>query len=241
MTQPVQHLGHTAKGWALWQRRPRHHDHPQTQGPGGGQLGLGTAAAGVLGHNDVDPVTLQEGEIACDVKRTARDHRGAVWQQGRGGRVDQAQQVMVLRRGGKDIDILPAYRQKNAGGHVGQGLRGIVKALHLGPTRLNRPGWTQQRYEGHVQGVAGGGNVVADLRGKRVGGVNHMGDLFIAQPGGQAKDATKAADALRQGLGEGRGGSTGIGKHRVDPGLGKRLSHEARLGGAAEQKDAGHG
>ena len=241
MIQPLQDLRHAGKTGPWRQGGSRHHDHRQIQGAGGGQLGLGPDSTGVFGDDDVDAVVAQQSKIAGHVEGTAGDHGGAAGQQGCGRFVDQAQQIVVLRRAGKDANMLAADGQKHAGGLLWQGLCCVVNVLHLAPAGFHRPRRAFQGGKGQVQRGASLKGVTAHLGGKGMGGVDHMGDLFVAQPFGQAIHAAKATYALGQGLGHGYCGATGIGKHRVDPGIGQAFGQKARLGGAAEQKDAVHG
>lgn len=244
MTDPVHHLGEGGKTWAVGQGGPIDHDDRQAKVAGGGQFGLGTAAAGVLGDHDLDAVVAHQGQVLRDHKGATRDHNVNMGQGQRiGRRVHQTEQIVVLGHRGKTVQVLTANGQKYPCGGEGQGESGVVQSRHLGPlvAGARLPGWPLESSQRQAELGAGRGGISAHFGGKGVGGVDHMADGFVAQIGGQARHTTKTANPLGQGLCHRIGSAAGIGKHGVDARIGQGLGKLAGLGRAAEQKDAAHG
>ncbi len=243
MTKPVHHLRNSGEAGPFGQGRAIDHDDPQAQYAGGGQFGVGPAAAGVFGDDDVNVVILQQREVVGVVERAAGDDGGGLGQQGFARRVDEPQKVVVLRRCGKHVQVLAADGKEDLRRDAGQGFDCILNALHGVPdvALLRLPRGAFKGGKGHGQSLTGGGGMVAHLRGKGMGGVNHMGDFVVCKIGRQAGDTAKAANPLGQGLLYGINGASGIGKDGVDLGRRQGLGQQARLGCAAQQKDAVHG
>ncbi len=208
------------------------------------QLGPRAHAACIFRHDMRDAMGLNQGEIILKGKRSARDDRYGIghWQAVR-RRINQAQQIMMLWPFGKGGQQLLADRQKHAGGRIWQGGGGGRHIRNRLPviTGFGPPWRAFQGDERDMGKGAGINRIAAHLRGKGMGGIDHMADLFSDQIIGQARNAAKAAHPQLQGLGNGRGGAAGIGKHSINARFGKGAGHLAGFGRAAQQKDADHG
>jgi len=158
------------------------------------------------------------------------------------GRIDEAQQVMVLRFGGKGGERLLADGKEDAGRIVGQRRDGGGDIRHVPPviTRLRLPRRAFQRDQGRCGFRAGGDGVPAHPCGEGVGRVDDMGDAFVPQIIGQPRHPAEAAHAHGQGLGDGRIRAACIGKDGIHPRIGQGAGQTARLGRAAEEEDARH-
>ena len=86
---------------------------------------------------------------------------------------------------------------------------------------------------------SGGGG--AHLGGEGVGGVDDVGDGLGAQVGDQSCNATEAAYALRQGLLHRVFGSTSVRENACNTMIYQSFGEQRGFGGAAKEKDAGHG
>ena len=243
MTQPVHHLGDGGKAWSFGQGRSAYHDDRQAERAGGSQFGIRARPTGILGNDDINVVICQQSKIVVEPEGSARNHDGRLRQQGFGRWIDKPQQIVVLRRGFEQMQVLTADRQKDVHGGGRQRLHRVINSLHDVPhvTLFRLPRRAFQRGKGQGQGLASHGGVMTHLRGKGVGGVDDMGDVLVAQIADQARNAAKTADPLGQGLCYGFGCTTGIGKDRVATGRGKCAGQQAGFGGAAQQKDAVHG
>ena len=230
--------GATGQGGAL------RHQHRQAQGPRGIQLGPRADAACVLGHHMGDRMFTHQGDVPRQIKGTAcKDHFGIGQRQRCLGLVHQPQQIVMLRLGGKQPDLLFANRQKDTRRRIGQGCRNILKTGQEGPVipRLRLPGRPFEADQRQAGLHACGMGIVAHSGGKGVRCIDHMGDPVLRQIGNQPRNPAKAADACGQGLRDGRVGATGIGKNRLNPMVGKTRGKAACLCGTPQQKDAHDG
>ena len=243
MSQPVHHLGDSGKAWSVGQGGSVDHDDRQAEGARSGQFGIRTRPAGILGDNDIIVVVLQQSQVVGEQEGSAPDHCGALWQQGSARRVDKAQQIVMLRRYAEQMQVLTAYGEEDFHGGRRKIFNSVFNGLHRVPhvTLLRLPGRAFQCRKGQGQNLAGRRGMMAHLGGKRVGGVDDMGNVLVAQVGDQARNAAKAANPLGQGLCHGFGCAAGIGKHRVAARRGKRPGQKTGFGRAAQQKDAVHG
>ena len=221
-----------------------YHEDRQAEGACGVKFGLCACAAGVFGDDMGDGVFAQKCGVGGKVKGTFGDDHGRAGQGKRGfGFVDKAQQVVVLRFGGKGVEGLFADGKKDAGGLVGQGCCGLFDGMDTGPAVGLRgsPGRAFKGEKRRLRLRAGGYGVRAYLCGEGVGGVDHMGDAFGLQVTGKTFGAAKAADAGWQWLGHGRVGASGVGKDGIKALRGEGAGQKACFGRAAEKKDARHG
>ena len=231
-------LHHAARG----QDWPFHHDDGQAQRTRGLQLGARAAAAGILGHDMGNARLLQQGQIIGGGERPTAKHDPAIGQ-GRGlRRIDQPQQIMMLRPRGKEPRLLLADRQKDPRGRVGQGLQGGLHIRDAVPavTGLRGPCRALQRDQRQAKAFAGGMGVAAHPGGERMRGVYQMGDALGLHIGAKPRNPAKTPNSCGQGLRHRLRRAPGIGKHRIPPGLGQRAGKGRSLGRAAQKKDACH-
>lgn len=244
MTEPRHHVSHRAKAGAFGQGGAIDHDHLKAKAAGRDQFGLRARAARILGDDNLDGMIAQQGKVILHLERSTGVDDLCVRQGlGFGLLVNQTQQIVVLRPDHKAGQVLASDGQKDPGRVLRQGGCSGGQVGDHGPmvAGLRLPRGALKSREGQVKVVARGGGVVAHLGRKGMRGVDDMGDVLVAQISDQARYAAKAADAQGQGLGYRVGRTPGIGKDRVNPGFGKGTGQEARLGRAAEQKDALHG
>ncbi len=238
---PIHHQGYAAHSGAVRDLRAVDHDNRQAKGAGGGNFGDSAFAARVFGNHDVDAMVTQQGRITCKGKGAARDgDAGARQRQIIGGRINKAQQILVLRGCGKGRQMLPPDGQKHParGGAKAGGCAG--KVGHMQPIIL-RGGDPRRAFKGEQRnacGLTGQDRVGAYLRGKGMRGVDDMGDAFGGKIGLQARNTTKAAHACGQGLGDGGIGAASVGIDGIGVIIGQRAGQQASLGCAAQKKDA---
>lgn len=240
MTKPCHHLRYRGFYVPRRKRRATDQDHGKSAGPCGMQLGHRSRAARVLGHNMADAMFAKEGKVALNRERATGKDDLCVRQRQFAGRIDKSQEVVVLGPDCEIPDILLADGQKDACGRIGQGGDGSsdigdrmpdIAGLLL-PFRALKGKKRQTHPPGGLDGIA------RHLGGKGMRCVDDMRDAVCPQPVAKPRHPAKAANAGWQGLGHGRGGASGIGKHRVDPGLCKGAGQRGRLGRAAKQQNA---
>ncbi len=105
----------------------------EAEGAGGGELGVGGGAAAVLGDEDVDAVPDEERALGGFGEGAAGEEEFGL-RQGLGvGRVDGAEQVMVLGGGAEEAGFLAADREEDAGRGGAEGFRGVGEGRDEGP------------------------------------------------------------------------------------------------------------
>lgn len=211
------------------------------------QLGPRAGAAGVLGNDQPNPVFQQQGAISLHVKRAFGNDNVVMWQGRRTARrVDQPQQVVVLRLLGKARNFFPTNGQKDP---LRVGIECGDRAFHV--RRVNpgvagmglprRPGEREQRSR---EARRRKDRVLAHRFREGMGRVDDMrhprlSDI-VGQPIGPAEPANPCRD--RQRLGQ--FGAPGIGVDRLQAGIGDRMGQKAGFGRPAEDKKdgaCGHG
>lgn len=219
-------------------------DHRQVQHPGRRQLGIGTAATGILGHDSVDVMGLQQVRIAVSGKGATGDDNRCVRQRQRAiGWINQPEQVMMLGLAGKGRQMYPANRQKHPARRASQRFCRACHIGHLGPAVAGalKPRWPLQRDQGNTGGQGGIDRVVAHPGGKGVGRVDQMSDGVVTQIAHQPFGAAKAAGAGRYWLLARIGDTPGIGQGGGQTGAGAGCGQQACLGSAAQYEDIRHG
>lgn len=242
--QPIHHLGDVSDCFTRGNRWPVDHDDGQAEGAGGSDFGDSTLAAGILGDKDLCAMIAHQIAVACKGEGAARNDDARLRQgQWIGGRIDETQQVMVLRLAGEGLQMLAADREEDAAWGRAKGCGGGGEVWCMGPvvTIGGRPGRAFEGNQGQAHAGAGGDGMGAHLRGERVGRIDDMGDVFHRQIGHQPCDAAKAAQAHGQGLRHGIFRTARIGIDGIGIVIMQRAGEKPRLGRAAEQKDAHHG
>lgn len=117
------------------------HDHRDTERPGRRDLGIGGAAAGVLRHQHVDVVLLQQCDLAGLVERTRRQDAGQVRHgERRIHGIDAAHHIGMLRGLFDKMGLLPADGEKHPAG------RGTQCRDRLRRIRDHRPAVAVHRF-----------------------------------------------------------------------------------------------
>lgn len=244
MSKEVHHLLDAARDPAGWQRGPVDQDHGQAKRARRVELGLCARSAGILGHNDLDAMGAEKRRVPCLGERAAgNDDFGVRQGQHIPGRVHEAKQVAVLRLGGEGLQVLPADGKEDRCGRIRQRGHRARDVGYMPPivARSVRPGCAFEGAERHIRRTAGFDGVPTHPGGEGVSGINDMGDAFLPQAAHKTLGSAETADPGRQRLLDWGPGAPGIGEDRVDPRGGERPGELARLGRAAEKKDAGHG
>ena len=240
MSDPVQNLLDSADFVSLRRIGPIDHEYRQAEFPGGIDLGAGAFAAGISGHQEVNPTGFEKVAFCGFGKWPAINDHFVTWQRGglfRG--VDESQEVVMLRRGSEDGDFRSPYGKENPPGRAAKRPGGSGHVRHSGPAiagtgRPRRPG---KRDQGHACGCTRCDRVPAYLRGERVGGVDQVRDGMVLEIRGQARFAAKSGGAGRQGLCDWIRHASGVGERGTQPHGGDVRCKGARLGGAAQDQE----
>lgn len=242
--EPVHHLVDAPRNRAGRDAGPVDHDDRQAKNPGSNDLGARAVATGVLGDDMGDGMAAHQRQIVLQREGAARDDGMGIGQrQGRGRRIDKAQQVTVLRLTREVVQMHPADGQEHPGRAIGQGAGGGGNVGGMGPAipGLRLPWLAFQRDERYSRHRRRRDGIGAHPRGEGMGCVDQMRDAFVPQVAHQPLDAAETADAGGQRLRARRLGAASIGQRGVDTGGGKRAGKAGGVGGAAQEKDARHG
>lgn len=244
MREPAQNLIHRLNAGPFGHGGAVDHDYRQVQLARSVKLGARASTAGVFCDDMGHLVGAHQVKITFQREGAAR-HKHAALGQGQGvdRRIDKAQNVMMLGTCSKVLKVLATDREKDPGRIARQAGDGGGYVGHRGPAILGRgaPGFALQCQQGQAGQTCGLHRVAAHLGGEGMGRVDDMGDRLGLQPGHEAADAAETTDAGGQGLGLGRLGSTGVREDGRNPLIRQGFRHGRGFGGAAKQKDAGHG
>jgi len=160
------------------------HDHRQAKRARRLDLGVGRRAAGIFGHHHIDLLVLQQTKLGGAIERAAPAQQHQVGRQAHLlGRLDQAREVAMLRRGGEEVQLLSAKAQEDAPRRSCQGLHGCSGRWHALPDvpRQSHPGRPNDGNERHAAASASGHGVGRDLRRVRMRGVDHRADCVLGE------------------------------------------------------------
>ncbi len=242
MSQPVQNLLYVRTFLPGRQDGTVNHQHWQAQRACGVQLGASALSARVFGHNQVNPVPLQQLRVARDRKRTTRHDHLAIrkWQRARF--VYQSQQIVMLGLGRKTFKMHPANCQKHALGLSGKCRNCSGDVGHAVPavptSRFPRGAGQRQQWRSGV--CARRNRISAHLSGKWMRCVHDVTNIVLTDVACQALGPTKSADASCDGLRPRVVDTTRIGIGRGNTRLCDSLGQCVGLGRAAEDQKVRH-
>ncbi len=244
MTEPAQHLSDAFRSRPIRQLRPRDHDDGQAEFAGGIDLGARTGAAGVARDDPFDMTRTHRLQFIREHERPARyDDVGLRKGRRAVGRIDEAQNIGVLRLRAEGRDVLPADGEKHARGFVGKRGDGGVEIRHLDPvvTGLFRPWRAFEREQRRPGSCAGGGGIATHPGGERMRRIDDMRDVFLMDVGRESARAAEAAAANRQRLARGCAGAAAIGIDRLASGARDRFREQVGVVRSAQNEGARHG
>ena len=187
-------------------QRALHQDHRQSQSAGRRKLGIGPFPTGILGDEPVDTVLTHSNNLVVALEWAAPGNNLDVAQLGRDvRRIDDADDIVVLRLFREWRQRLAADRQKNTLGTIRQGSGGGFDVCHKSPTIAGDrcPRGPFKRDQRYACQFGGGGGVGADARGEGVGGVdqcrNAPGAKIRCKPFKPAKTTRAGGDRWQPG------------------------------------------
>jgi hypothetical protein len=244
MIDPGQRFADAVRDLRPRQGRAIDHDDGQAERARGIDLRPRALPARVFGDNQIDPLCAHQGKVARQ-REGAAIHDQMVMRQPRRltRRIDEAEQIMMLRLGSEGRDMHSAERQHDTARLSAKRSHGARYVSDMGPVvacprfpgRAGQHHVSDARLLRRLQGMSAHGG------GEGVGRVDQMRDRLLLQIGGETRNAAKAADADGHRLRPGIVRASGIAQHRAIAALGKPLCKGARLGGPAEDEDVAHG
>lgn len=205
-------------------------------------LGVGGAAAAVLGDDGVDAMLFEKRQFGLEGKRTAIENaNGMVEHQRRHHRIDAADQIEMLRRRLGGMRLLPAGCQEDAARRLAERGNGLGNRRNMRPaiTGLFAPERAAQR-DGRNAGQSGGlGGIGGNSRRIGMRCIDEQAELAVAQEAGEPFGAAETANPDRNRLFRRFFGSSGERQQDVENGaLPQSLSQQARLACAAQYQNA---
>lgn len=174
------------------------HDHRDPQPARSRDLSISCGSATVLGDDDVDAMSPKQIDLVRFGKWAGGKDRRRVRQfQGRGHRVDAADDVAVLRRSLEMKGLLPADGEKDTARGVAKGHDRLRNGADAGPVvaGFRLPLRALQGEQAHPRSLYRRGGVLGNPGGEGVCRVDDQRDLFGVEEGCEPLGAAKTADA----------------------------------------------
>lgn len=244
MTQPAHDFRGTVHFQPGGDGGPVDHDHRQAKGARGDELGLRAAAPGILADHEVNAMFAHQRRVAIGGERAAIDDERMPGQaRGHFGRVDETQEVMMLRLRGERFHMHPAEREHHLMARTAEGSDRPGHAFDMSPAIAGHrpPCRAGQGDEGNARKARRFDGMGAHRRGERVRRVDEVGNAVFPQILGKSGDSTKAADPDRDGLHAGRSRAAGVTERRRDAFIRQQHGQRAGFGGPTQQEDFRHG
>jgi hypothetical protein len=242
VTEPAQHFRNGLDRFPRGYKWPADHHHRQREVARGFDFCRGRIAAGVFSHDEFGAEIRQHGAVVGAFERPARhDHLGIGQRQRRARRVDEPNQVGMLRVRGESLELQAADAEKHPARRRAERFGRRLQIIDLDPAVAGRalPGRALERQQRHGGHGAGSDRVCTHLRRERMGGVDDARNVSGAKIVHQTINAAKAAKAPGNRRRRRVFGTAGIGQYRVDIWIVRhRLREPVGVGGAAEDQDA---
>ena len=206
MTHPRHNIRHAVSLCARRDCGTVDHDDRQAKSACRLDFGIGTRAACILGHNQIDAMRFHQCAIIGQRERATRHQHVMIWKRRRiAGRIDQPQQIEMLRIGRERVQMHAPNSQHHARRRTIKGTNRPFDVGHMDPViaGLRAPRRAGQRDQGDVCMRTGRNGIAAHLRRKRMGGVHDMGHTVAHDIVAQTVDPAKPANALGQWLAPG--------------------------------------
>lgn len=203
---PAHRLVGSRNNVPLNDRRTTDHVDRQSEQPGSFDLRIGGVAPGILCENARNAVLAEKRHIVVRPEWTTRRDDRRVRKLGRRiGRINDANDVAMLRLRTKRQDGGTSERREDIRRSIRKGSNGLFDVVVLAPPIAaglfpRRPLDSKQRDGGHT---ASGDGVCADLRRERMRRVDDEIDALAFEINGQPIRAAETADADRERTGSG--------------------------------------
>jgi hypothetical protein len=179
--------------------RPAHDDDFDSKRARCFDLGVGRAAAAVLGHQRLHPFVAHKRDFVSERERSAREDQLMVRQGVDLGRVvDRPDDVATLWRSREGRELQPALREEDCPRARPESVDGLIDCRDLDPAiaALWRPSRSGEDDKRRIGRSAGSDRVRGHARSERMRRVDDGVDALADKKSGQACHAAEAADAL---------------------------------------------
>ena len=203
MSKPAQNRVHVMHDRPRANLRPFDHDDRSMQRMRSNDFRQCPCAACILGHHQLNIMRVHQFQIPFNRERpTIKDNRRVGQRNALLGRVDETQNVVVLRVWRESAEMHASNGQhytRRRSVECCNGARNVRYAVPLVP-RLRQPRWAFQRDERHTRFGTGRNRIVTHLAGKGMRRVDNMGCGCRTEVIAEPFDASKATNAHRQNL-----------------------------------------
>ena len=241
MAKPAQNLSDRFDCSSRGNVRPSDHDHRQCKVSRRFDLGRGSISAGVARNDNVGTEILKHGPITGAVERPARhDHLRIGQRQRIARRINQPNQIGVLRIRREGLQVLSANREEHAARLGSKSLRRCRDIIDLGPMIAGHrlPGCAFERQQRYSGDVASRNGIRAHPRRERMRRIDDAVDIFCTKIVREARDAAKATDAPRDRRWQRILCPPSIGQYGIDMRIaGQGCRQPVRIGGATKDQD----
>ena len=244
MIEPRERVVHCAHTGRIRSRRPPQNNRLNAKRPRGRDLAVGRAATAILRYDEVDLVLRHQCAVIGFAERAARRDVGDMRnRQRRVHRIDAADQIAMLRRAGKRREVVAADGDEHIAAFLSNGLCRRTRVADLDPSvaHYGAPWRPAHRHKWHAEFTRCRGGVLGNHVGIRVSGIDQRINAFRPKIIGQALRATKAADADRHGMRNGRARTPSERQRHVKAtALGKPFRQLPGFRRAAEDENLSH-
>lgn len=245
MSDSIENFIYTEHGRADGNQGASHHDHRDTKCTGGGDLTIGGVASAIFGHHNLYATPMKQCSFIAFVERSSGKNILGAPQLGVGiNSIDTAHDIMMLRRGAKRAQFLPADGQENHARHMTKPRDSITHGLGINPAIAIGllPGRSTKPNQRHLRHLRGAGCIGRDAGSKRMRRVDQQIDLLSSQELREPFGATEAATARVSRLRKGRLGTTGERKNNAKVcGRSQAFDQLPRIASTAKNKNASGG
>lgn len=195
--EPVDRRFDRIHGVHCGQRGAGYQDHRQRHPPRSFDLGVGRWGAGVLAHDELYSLTLEERTLGVDLERAALSEHARAGQVGN-KRVYGSDQVVVSRSRVEGGELEPTNAEQYAPRPCAERSGGCGHARHVNPevTRPLSPSRAFEAHQRHLRDAGRSFRVRRHLRGERVRGVDQCLAAIALEVLDQALDTAKTSDAV---------------------------------------------
>ena len=196
--EPEKRVGDSLDRRRVGQGRARHHDHGKGECPRGVELGRGSRAAGVLGHDHVDGMAFEQGPLVLEFERPSRRDqfctRGQLveWR-----RFDASHDIEVLRGLAERREFGASCSEENPLRRFAERCGGFFDVFHRGPAIAVTlcPGRSANGKQIHTRDSRGFDRVRFHLPGKWMGCVDQNIEALLGEDAGETFGTAESAFA----------------------------------------------
>ena len=179
--------------------RPAHNDDFDSERARRFDLGIGRAAAAVLGDQRVHPLVAHQRDFVSEREGPAlKDQLAAGQHVDLRGPVDRPDDVAMLWGSRESRELHPALRKEDCFWSGPESVDGLIDCRDLDPAiaKLACPGWASEDDKRRIGRSASRDRVHGHARSEGMRRVDDGADALADKKSGQAYDAAEAANAL---------------------------------------------